>query len=378
MRHVHPELFLRPRHDRRLGVSGGSNRAPTASGDLAAREAGPADPLGGLGSPRRLATRVGVLVAGVLLVGFAIRALPGLDDIRARLTDASGIGILAVAAFELGSVLGFVAALRGAFSNVPPWRVAAEVGTAEQAANVLLPAGGVGGLALGALIARDFGVPGEIAVTRTVALFLVTSAVTFIAIACGGIFAAFGSGDVPWYGSALPAILAVVVVLAVTSLPRILPAGAKGLRRRISASTRAGVSAAIHLVREPNVTLLGGATTYFALDVGALAAAFHALDAHALAVGPFLLAYTLGQAGGMLPLPGGVGGVDGGLIGMFTLYGTPLEEATAAVLAYRLFQLGLPTICGLFGIAALNRRRRTQRDVPAVAARYKDFLDPTA
>jgi len=94
-----------------------------------------------------------------------------------------------------------------------------------------------------------------------------------------------------------------------------------------------------------------------------------------LALGPFLLAYTLGQAGGMLPLPGGVGGVGGGLIAMFVLYGAPLGDATAAVLAYRLFQLGVPVLCGLFGLAALKRRRRKSRDVPAVAARFEGLVD---
>ena len=333
------------------------------------------DPLGGLTSGRRLAVRVAVFVVALLVVALAVRSLPGLGDIRARLAGAEAAGIVLVAVLELGSMFGFVAALRGAFSGIPRWRVATELGMAEQGANVLLPAGGVGGLALGAAIARDAGVPGEIAVTRTVALFLVTSGVTFTGIVIGGILAAPGLGDIPWYGSIAPAVLAVLVMVMIASLPSLLPEGTKGLRRRISANTRAGVSAALQLVREPNVTLLAGAVAYFAFDVGALAAAFHALGADALPIGSFLLAYTLGQAGGILPLPGGVGGVDGGLIGMFVLYGAPLGDATAAVLAYRLFQLGVPVVFGLVGIAALKRRRRIDRDVPAVAARFEGLVD---
>lgn len=347
-----------------------SAAAPTrvASG----AEPGAADPLSGLTSPRSLAKRFSVFVVGLLLAALAIRSLPGLSDIEARLAEASALGIVLIAILELGSVLGFVAALRGAFSSIPPWRVATELGTAEQAANVLLPAGGVGGLALGAVVAHDAGVPSSVAVARTVALFLVTSGVTFAAIALGGLIAGPGLGHTAWYGSTVPAVLALLVVVGVASLPSVLPVGHKGLSRRFSASARAGISAAVGLVREPNLALIVGATAYFALDVAALAAAFHALGADALSIGPFLLAYTLGQAGGLLPLPGGVGGVDGGLIAMFVVYGTPFGDATAAVLAYRLFQLGIPVLCGVVGIVAL-RRRRMRRDISAVAASFADI-----
>lgn len=331
---------------------------------------GTAHSLGGLFTGRRLAIRVAAFVLGLLVVALAIRGLPGLGDVRARLAAARGTGILAIALLELASVLGFVAALRGAFSSRPPWRVTLELGTAEQAANVLLPAGGVGGLALGTIVARDAGVPSDVAVTRTVALFLVTSSVTFVGIVAGGVLAAPGLGGYPWYGSVLPAALALTTLLVVASLPRVLPAGGRGLRRRLGAGTRAGITVSLQLLREPNVTLLAGAVAYFAFDVAALAAAFHALGAPALAIGPFLLAYTIGQAGGMIPLPGGIGGVDGGLIGMFVLFGSSLDDATAAVLAYRLFQLGVPVLLGVIGIGALGRRRAHHHDPPAVAARF--------
>ena len=66
-----------------------------------------------------------------------------------------------------------------------------------------------------------------------------------------------------------------------------------------------------------------------------------------------LLAYVVGQLGGLIPLPGGVGGADGGLIAALVLYGTPLSSAAAAVLAYRAFQLGLPALLGGFALARL-------------------------
>ena len=41
-----------------------------------------------------------------------------------------------------------------------------------------------------------------------------------------------------------------------------------------------------------------------------------------------------------------MGGADGGLIAALVVYGVPLSEAAAAVLAYRVFQLGLPAVLG--------------------------------
>ena len=54
-------------------------------------------------------------------------------------------------------------------------------------------------------------------------------------------------------------------------------------------------------------------------------------------------------------LPGGVGGTDGGLILAFGLLGTPVAVAGAAVIAYRIFQLGVPALLGLAAFAQLRR-----------------------
>ena len=106
-----------------------------------------------------------------------------------------------------------------------------------------------------------------------------------------------------------------------------------------------GVHDARLLVRTGNPQIIGGAIGYMAFDVAALAAAFAAIGA-VPPIGVLLLAYVVGQLGNLIPLPGGVGGADGGLIAALVLYGTPLASAAAAVLAYRAFQLGLPALLG--------------------------------
>jgi uncharacterized membrane protein YbhN (UPF0104 family) len=68
-----------------------------------------------------------------------------------------------------------------------------------------------------------------------------------------------------------------------------------------------------------------------------------------------LMGYLIGQLGGLLPLPGGVGGIDGGLIGALIVYGTPAATTAAAVLAYRVILFWLPLVVGGIAFASLRR-----------------------
>jgi uncharacterized protein (TIRG00374 family) len=72
-----------------------------------------------------------------------------------------------------------------------------------------------------------------------------------------------------------------------------------------------------------------------------------------------LMAYLIGQMGGLLPIPGGVGGIDGGLIGTFVVFGVAAAPTAAAVFAYRLILFWLPLV---IGAAAFNNLRRGLRD----------------
>jgi uncharacterized protein (TIRG00374 family) len=68
-----------------------------------------------------------------------------------------------------------------------------------------------------------------------------------------------------------------------------------------------------------------------------------------------LLGYLIGQLGGLLPLPGGFGGIDGGLIGTLIVFGAPAATTAAAVLAYRVILFWLPLVVG--GAAFWSLRR---------------------
>ena len=56
---------------------------------------------------------------------------------------------------------------------------------------------------------------------------------------------------------------------------------------------------------------------------------------------------------------------------MFVVYGAPAAPAAAAVLAYRVFQLGLPVIFGLLAFREIRRRLRNEEETAAVIARFE-------
>ena len=286
-------------------------------------------------APRQGGRRIVEICILVALVGGALIALPGLDDFPSRLAGADPRLIALAALLEVGSCLAFVAAFRGVFSRGLSWRFSYEVAMAEQAANVLLPTGGAGGLALGAWALRRIGMPADRIGRRTVAFFLITSSVNFAAVILAGSGLALGllGGRIAFLTAVVPAVLAAVALVSIAFAPRFLErvdAGAYGGIRAALAKGRgyaaAGVRDAISLIGSGRPLVVGGAVGYMALDVMALAAVFAAFGGGAPSVGVFVLAYAVGQLGGLVPLPGGVGGTDGGLILTFGLLGTPVAS----------------------------------------------------
>jgi len=86
-----------------------------------------------------------------------------------------------------------------------------------------------------------------------------------------------------------------------------------------------------------------------------------------------LMGYLIGQLGGLLPLPGGVGGIDGGLFGTLVVYGAAVAATAAAVLAYRLILFWLPLLVGGPVFLALWRdlHRNENADQAAVPQRSR-------
>jgi len=316
--------------------------------------------------PRHLAVRLAQGALLMALLAIALTQLPGLADVRASLAGLQPGWLVAVALVELGSVLSYVVAFRAVFCGRMTWSLSAQIGLSEQAANVLVPAGGAGGLALGAWALRRGGMATEHIARRTVAFFLITSSANFVAVVLAGTAVAAGVLAAP-VAPALalaPAVLAALAMTAVVLAPRLtdrLAAAAlapvrrrRDRLRKVALTVGAGVREAVGLVRRGSALALLGAAGYVAFDVTALALTFAALGDPAPA-GTLLLGYLLGQLGGLVPVPGGVGGTDGALIGALVLFGSELAIAAAAVIAYRLFQLWIPAVLGTIAFVRLRR-----------------------
>jgi uncharacterized membrane protein YbhN (UPF0104 family) len=312
---------------------------------------------------RRLALRFALVAAVLGSIVFAVSSLPGLGDVRERLATASPGWLALALVLEVASCLSFVVAFRGIFCRRMPWRLSYELGIAMQGTNVLLPSGGAGGLAVAGWALRRTGMETERIVRRGVAMFLLTSAVNFVTAAlAGGLLAlgiVAGGGSLPF--TAGPAIAAVLAIAGVLALPRVLASRGAGEPRpgrlgRVLAWLRGalngGVRDAIELGRSRNPQIVGGSIGYMVFDVAALAAAFAAIG-NVPPIAALLLAYVVGQLGGLIPIPGGVGGAEGGLIAALVVYGTPLAGAAAAVLLFRAFQLGIPALLGGLSLARL-------------------------
>jgi uncharacterized protein (TIRG00374 family) len=321
-------------------------------------------------SPHSLRRKAAVVIAALGVLVLIATLAPGLSDVREQLADASPAWLVAGVALELASCASYVVMFRPVFCTRMGWRRSWEIGLAELAVGSIVPASGAGGLALGAWALRRGGMPGERVARRSVAFFLVKSSVNFVAVAViGGLMAVGLVGPhVSLLLTALPAAAAALTIALVVLVPR-LSAGkpaardAGRVRHGLAASRRwliGGTTEAVALLRSRDVPLLAGAIGYWAFDNAVLLAAFDAFG-HPPALSIVLMGYLLGQLGGLLPLPGGVGGIDGGLIGVLVLYGTPVATTVAAVLAYRLILFWVPLVVGTPALSSLGRRLGARR-----------------
>ena len=142
---------------------------------------------------------------------------PGLGQVRDLLTKAQPEWVALAVAFEAMSCVSYVLLFRPIFCQSMPWRTSWEIGLAELAAGSIVPASGAGGLALGAWILREGGMPAERIASRSVAFFLIKSSVNFIAVAVLGTVMALGlvGPDLSLWLTAVPAAGAMLVIAAV-------------------------------------------------------------------------------------------------------------------------------------------------------------------
>jgi uncharacterized membrane protein YbhN (UPF0104 family) len=331
--------------------------------------------------PRSLEKRAlqAVLALGAL-VAIVVLA-PGLGDVRDLLGEADPTWLAVAAALEGLSFASYVVMFGPIFCTGLTWRRSWQIGGAELAMGSLVPASGAGGLALGAWILNRGGMDGARIARRSVAFFLIKSGVNFVAVAVIGFALALGvlGPDQPFYLTVLPASLATLAIAAVAWIPRMGRGGAVDpdayfLRRGITHARHAlvdGTYEAGQILRSGNLRVLAGSVGYWAFDNAVLWATYHALG-FSPPITVILMGYLIGQLGGLLPIPGGVGGIDLGLIGVLVAYGAPAAGTAAAVLAYHVILFWLPLVAGGLAFVQLRRDMPTGGELasctPAIAA----------
>jgi uncharacterized membrane protein YbhN (UPF0104 family) len=320
--------------------------------------------------------RRSLLILGAIVVAVValIALVPGLGSLRERFVGARAEWLVLAGLLQLGSCAGYVLVFRSVFCRRMSWRTSTEIGLSELAANSVLSVGGAGGLALGAWIMRRGGLSAAFIARRTVAFFLLTSLANVGFLAIGGIGLASGIlhgasnillGLVP----ALAAVTAIVLALGAGLLAGAL--ARRSMRARIVAAAEAGgdgLDEAVRLLRTRDPAILLGAAGYLLFDVAMLGVCFVAFGNDVPPAGVLLVAYLVGQLGSLVPIPGGIGGVDGGLIGTLAIYGVDPVDAAVAVIAYRGLLLAIPAVLGLPALALLRRRLRAEaHDIAACA-----------
>lgn len=263
------------------------------------------------------------------------------------------------------------------------WRESYQITLASLAATRLFAAAGAGGMALTAWALRRAGLGPRTVAARMLAFLALLYGVYLAALMIGGLGLYLGvfAGPAPFGLTVLPALLAAALIalfVALTTLPRDLERlvlrrtagwGRVGRALRwlaaVSATGAVGVRIGLGLVRTAPREVVG-ALGWWGFDIAVLWACLHAFGRPPTPA-VIVVAYLLGMLGNALPLPGGIGGVDGGMIGALSVFGVNLQLAVVAVLAYRVFAFWLPTLPGALAYLQLRRtvRRWAPPEVPA-------------
>jgi uncharacterized membrane protein YbhN (UPF0104 family) len=330
-------------------------------------------------SPHRLRRRLIQLALVVAVVVLVVVLGPGLGSLRKHLADASPGWVAAGVGFELLSALSYVVIFRSVFCRRMSWRLSYQIGMAEQGANSVLSVSGAGGLALGAWALRRGGMNTEHIARRTVAFFILTSlanvggVILLAALYAVGILQHDRNPGLTYIFGALAAV-ATVLVLALPSILKATPPEHDPTSGRLAVAMRwvryslgQGIRDGVLLLRQRSIGVLVGSVGTMVFDLAVLGACFKAFG-HSPAVGTLALGYLIGQLGGNIPVPGGIGGVDAGLVGVFALNHQPLALTTAAVLIYHAIALWVPAVLGSVAFVQLRRTLEREREAAAMCA----------
>lgn len=332
----------------------------------------------------------------VAFLYFVLPKLSGLDETWSKIEEGDPLWLLAALLFTVCTFGAYVMLFQGVYVRggcTLSFKESYQITMAGLAATRLFAAGGAGGIALTAWALRRAGMKRREVADRTIAFLVLQYGVYMLAlVVCGaGLRTGLFHGSAPFAMTVLPALLAgaaIVIAMLVALTPTDLQRRLEGWARRggrlarltqrlanLPASMSAGIRYAIQHVRDRDPAVVG-AIAFWGFQIATLWASFRAFgDAPPLAV--LIMGFFVGMLGNLLPLPGGVGGVDGGMIGAFAAFGVPFEQALVAVLTYRAFAFWLPTIPGALAYFQLRKtvaRWREERAARSATIQSKATL----
>ncbi len=335
-------------------------------------------------APRLEFTRKHVLLFGLFVVAtvaflyYVLPQIAGLDDTWERIEQGDPLWLLVALLCTLAMFAGYVVLFQSVFvrpGSPIDMRASYQITMAGLAATRLFGAGGAGGIALTAWALRRSGMPRRTVADETLAFLILQYGIYTLSLVLLGLGLRTGvlPGGGPFGVTVIPAVfgaiamaLALMLTWVPTDLQRRLDDVVEGggriarIAQRLAnapAAFSAGMRSALRHVRSGSSALVGAVSFWF-FNIATLWASFHAFG-HAPSIWVIAMGFWVGMLGNLLPLPGGIGGVDGGMIGAFTAFGVDFGLATVAVLAYRAFSFWLPTIPG--AIAYFQLRKTVQR-----------------
>ena len=327
---------------------------------------------------------VGGVVVAVLLVvgvGLLLARAAGFSEVRDAIGRADSTWFAVCVAAQLAALSGYALVFRGAFAwrggPDPGFRLSAHVMLASIGATRVFAAGGVGAIAVTYWCFRRARFSADEALVRVLGfntLFYVAFGAGTWVVALLAATGSWGSESaaltVPWLVLIPFCFAAAVFVTQPTRVDR-LTRREGWFGRRALAYAIAGVAWVRAVLPDPaGRTMVLATVLYWAGNVACLWASLRSVG-ESLPLPELVLAFALGQAAMILPLPlGGVGGVDAAMTYALTAVGVPLALALVAVGVYRLFAFWAPTIPALAALLLVPRAgSRLARLEPASSLR---------
>ena len=303
------------------------------------------------------------LISLAVLIAMAIGlmlAVPSLHDVAHHILRM-GIGwVLIAIGLEIMSCVGYVVVFLLVFDRAP-LRFGARVALSELAFGAAVALGGAGSVAVGAWLLIERGAkPGKVA-ERSAVLFLLTSGINVITLALAGLglWAGVLPGKHDVWLSLLPGAVGVIIFVGFLMLPWFAE---RLIADRFHGSVATWACATSDTIRDTSRTLFSfdwrllGALGYLWFDIAVLWVCFKALG-HTPPIASLVLAYQIGYLSNLIPIPGGIGVLDGSLVGMFVLYGINDTLATSATIVYHAISLWIPATWGTVAFLLLRRSR---------------------